>query len=364
MKKLSGTPKKCYKYALTAVFIQYCFGRNLTRGQEENYSYVHSIKENPKDFNNTEILIKFKNLVEESLEKSNFHNHTDYGTIDKIINYFREIVSITKKEGTCLINVSEAEEFFDVKKVFRASHPNIQSHHWIDVDFINGMTITVPEFFTYADLVNIWNILLDKMEEYNIAVNGDERIPLIERRNKIENRRLKYEIDTLSRTLWVSSVTFVESYLYFLFYNLKQQNYQAQTEKAQSILKLQKVEDDEIIKRLVLPEFINGKNNALEKLIKSYKVKNEMRNRFIHPSAFRSTSNSPELLPLLTINVDEVIDTLTVCTNLVKTIDDNLPEEYKILIWWDRVSHPEYSEYKKGDITNPQSKLSKIKYDS
>lgn len=363
MKKLSGIPKKCYKYSLVAVFINYCFSKNLTRGQEENYVIVRDIKENPVHYNNPKILGFFKGKVEESLKQSHFHHYEEYETIDKIIVFFREVISTTKKEGTCLINVSEAEELFNVKEVFRSSHPNIKPHHWLDVDFINGMTITVPEFFTYADVINTWNILIDKLELYNDALKKDLAIPLIERRNKIENRRLKYEIDTLSRTLWVASITFVESYLYFLFYNLKQGNYQATSDKAKSILQLQKVEDDEIIKRLIIPEFIKGTNVELNKLIKGFSSKNEVRNRFIHPSAFRNNSNTPELLPLLTINVEEVIDTLNICTKLVTTIDSNLPDEHKILIWWDRVTHPNYSEYKKGEITNPKSKLSELKYE-
>jgi hypothetical protein len=360
MKCLSGIPKKCYKYALTAVFINICFGRQLTKGQEENFEWVYSIKREPQKFKNQRVLDYLKDTVEESLKNCFFHNYNDYQTIDNIINFFRKLVSETKKHGTYLINVSEVQKLFDVKKVFKASHKNIQPHHWIEIDLFDGMIITVPELFTYSDIVNNWNILVDKLKEYKSAMTSDISVPIIEIKNNIENRRLKYEIDTLSRTLWISSVTFVESYLYYLFYNLKQINYQANSESGKSILQLQKVEDEEIIKRLVLPEFI--KNNELDGLIKKYIEINKIRNRFIHPSAFHSSSHSSELLPLLTITINQVVDTLKVCTKLVKMIDDHLPENLKILVWWDRVSHPAFKEYKKGDITNPDSRLSKIKY--
>ena len=360
-KKLSGIPKKCYKYALTAVFINYCFGRNLTKGQFDNYEWVYQIKNEPKNFNSPEILKNIQQIVEASLQKSTFHNFKDYKTIDEIINFFRKLVATTKKYGTCLINISEIEVLFDVNKVFNSSHPNIQPHHWVDIDFVDGIIITVPEFFTYVDIVNTWNILLDKIEEYS-ANMSDLNIPYIDKKNKIENRKVKYEIDTLSRILWVSSVTFVESYLYYIFYNLKQSGYKAKNNTAEKVLELQKVEDEEIIKRLLLPEFMSTKNKEIENKIKKYLEINSRRNRFIHPSAFRSSSDTPELLPLVTINMNEVITTINTCTKLVKLIDDILPEKIKILVWWDRVKHPNFTEYEKGEITNPNSKLSTIKY--
>ncbi|BDG44795.1 hypothetical protein [Saccharococcus caldoxylosilyticus] len=338
-----------------------CFGRQLTKGQEENFEWVYSIKREPQKFKNQKVLDYLKGTVEKSLKDNFFHNYNDYQTIDNIIKFFRELVSETKKHGTFLVNVSEVQKLLDVKKLYEATHKNIQLHHWIEFNLFDGMILTVPEFFAYTDIVNNWNILVDKIEQYKSAM-ADDSVPFIERKNNIENRRIRYEISSLSRILWVSSVTFVESYLYYLFYNLKQINYQPNSESGKSILQLQKVEDEEIIKSLVLPEFIKNKNNELDRLIKKYIEINKIRNRFIHPSAFHSSSNLSELLPLLTTTVNQVINTLEVCTKLVKMIDDYLPENLKILVWWDRVSHPVFKEYKKGDITNPESPLSKIKY--
>ncbi|MBK5444164.1 hypothetical protein [Peribacillus sp. TH24] len=182
MKPLSGIPKKCYKYALTAVFINICFGRQLTKGQEDNFVWVYEIKRKPKEFNNSEVLEILKTTVENSLKKSCFYNYSDYQTIDNIINFFREIVSNTKKHGTFLVNAIEVQKLFDARKVFEVSHKHLQPHHWIQVDLINGMLITVPEFFTYSDVVNNWNILVDKLEDYKTVMLSDDGVPFIEKK--------------------------------------------------------------------------------------------------------------------------------------------------------------------------------------
>ena len=31
-------------------------------------------------------------------------------------------------------------------------------------------------------------------------------------------------------------------------------------------------------------------------------------------------------------------------------------------MWWSSVTHPDFGKYGKGDITNPDSQLSKLKY--
>ncbi|MDR7246320.1 hypothetical protein [Priestia megaterium] len=363
MKKLSGIPKKCYKYALTAAFVNICNGKQLTRGQEGNFEWIYNIKNNPKNYNSDQVLNHVKRIVEKSLKEGYFYNYNDYQTIDNIIKFFREVINITKKQGTCLINLKELEELFDIKKSFLASHKNLQPHHWVEISLFNGMIITVPEFFTYSDLVNTWNMLVDKIEEYRSVMNADNDVPFIEKKNNIEIRQLRYEMDTLSRSLWISSVTFVESYLYYVFYNLKQINYQPNSQSGKSILTLQKVEDEEIIKRLIIPEFVSQKNKELDKLIKEYLVINKIRNRFIHTSAFKNTVEISELLPLLTTTVKETVDALETCRKLVECVDSYLPKENKILIWWDRISHPNFKEFKKGSITNPNSLLSTVKYE-
>ncbi|MDM5309707.1 hypothetical protein [Peribacillus frigoritolerans] len=362
MKPLSGIPKKCYKYVLAAIFINTCSGRQLTQGQEINFAIAYDIKSNPKEYNNQSILDHIQKTVETSLRQSFYHDYNEYKTIDKIIDFFREVVSSTKKLGTCLKNVSELEQLFDVKKVFSKSHNSVQPHHWIDINIMGGMVLTVPEFISYADIVNTWNIFLERLNKYSEIIFDSSNTPLIEKKNSDENRSLKYEIDALARTLWISSVTFVESYLYYLFYNVKQANYTSTTDSVNRFLENQKVEDEEIIKRLILPEFIKAKSNGIKNLIKKYSEVNNIRNRFIHPSAFASTTNTSELLPLITVTYDKVVEALNTCTSLVKTIDDLLPDEFKVLVWWDNVSHPNFTEYKKGSIINPKSQRSTIKY--
>lgn len=360
---LSKLSKKSYKYALTAIFINMLSGRQLTKGQEENYKWVYNIKRNPKAFKNQETYEYIKQTVETSLEAGGYKNPNDFETIDKIFDFFRKVVEQTKINGTYLTTVRNVEDFIDVKKVYKnTNYFNIQSHQWINIDLVTGMVITVPEFFTYSDVINNWNIFRDKYMEYQFNITSDSDTPLLDKQNKIENRRLRYEIDTLMRTLMVSSVTFVESYLYYIFFNLKHSNYELKTDTARKFLSNQKVEDDEIIKRIILKEFITEPSRELQEILQKYKDINVIRNRLIHASAFENESSTSELLPLLTITNVQLIDTLDTCKRMVEIIDDALPDELKILVWWDRITHPDFKNYKKGDITSPNSPLSQIKY--
>jgi len=363
IKRLSGIPMKCYKYAMTAIFINTISGRQLTKGQEANYNWVYNIKSRPQDFKKQEVYNYLKQTVETSLEAAGYKNPKNYETINKLFDFFRNIVEQTKRNGTFLTPVGIIEDFLDVKEIYKnTNYVNIKSHHWINIDLATGMIVTVPEFFTYSDIVNNWNIFVDKYLEYKSIVTSDSDAPLIEIRNKRENRRLNYEIDTLMRTLIISSVTFVESYLYYIFFNIKNSNFELKTETAQNFIKYHKVEDDEIIKRLLLKEFITKPSTELKRISVKYKEINSVRNRLIHASAFESVTKTSELLPLLTISTVQLIDTLDTCKRLVEIIDNALPDDLKILVWWDSVTHPNFKKYGKGDITNPDSLLSKIKY--
>jgi uncharacterized protein with HEPN domain len=271
-------------------------------------------------------------------------------------------VDQTKKHGKYITTISNLEEIMDLIKLYEGTHLNVQPHHWVNIDLINGMIVTVPEFLTYVDLINNWNMFIDKYKKYNLAIASDVVTPLIERQNKIENRRLGYEIDTLMRTLCISSVTFVESYLYYIFFNLKQINYELSNGSAKNFLQNKKVEDDEIIERLILKEFITNPSSEFKTLLKEYKEINKVRNRLIHTSAFETDAKTSELLPLLTITIKQLINTLETCIRIVEIIESSLPEELKILGWWERVTHPKFKTFEKGDITSEESPLSKIKY--
>lgn len=362
-KALSGLPLRCYKYGMTAIFINMLSGRQLTRGQEVNYQLVYQIKKRPQDFKNQDVYNHFKITVETSLEAAGYKNPTDYETINKIFGFFKEIIEQTKRNGTFLTPVGIIENFLDIQKIYKqTNYGNIKSHHWINIDLTTGMILTVPEFFTYSDVVNNWNIFVDKFLEYNTILTTTSEIPLIEIKNNIENRRLQYEIGTLIRTLLISSVTFVESYLYYIFFNVKHSSYQFNTDAAKNFMKSQKVEDDAIIKSLILKEFITKPSTELKILLKKYKEINSIRNRLIHASAFESATKTSELLPLLNISNTQLIDTLITCKRLVEIIDNELPEDFKILVWWNSITHPDFDKYGKGEITNPESQLSKIKY--
>src|SRR5690606_3910635 len=204
---------------------------------------------------------------------------------------------------------------------------------------------TFPEFITYGDLISLWNIYLDKrnLKTQGILMKSDRR--------KI--RLLDSEIHALHISLWTQAVTFVESYLYYIFYNIKKSNYRLNSSKAQGFINATLPDDNQIIDSLILSEFHSQEttefSSNIKKLHKEYRKINNIRNRFIHASAFDENSQS-HLLPLISNNSDELINALEICSRLILEIEKILPAELQILFWWDSIQHPNFKEYKKGNF--------------
>ncbi len=353
MKGLSGIPKKCYRYTLAAIFINIIFGNQLNDGQKVNSLIAQRILDNPKEFTNFN-LQDIKGTVEQSMKAKHFYNPTDYETVDKCIRFFRERIKSIKTKQASLFKASELSEILDVQKIFEQV---IKPHHWLDFNLNDGLIPTVPEFIAYGDVVNLWNDLIEKAELYQ----EEEKQPIndFERYNSKSNRLVRYQLGTLMRTTWIAAVTFAECYLYYIFYNLSNDNYPLHNQASKDLLGAKKIEDEEIVERILFLEFSDiSSNHKIKKLYKDYKEINNKRNRFIHPSAFNDKSQNISLLQtILNTNTGEVRDAVIVCTKLVKEIDDNLPDELRILFWWEKITHPDYENYKVGSIVNPNKRL-------
>ncbi|PYZ99097.1 hypothetical protein CR205_11220 [Alteribacter lacisalsi] len=354
IQKLSGKPKKCYKYSMTAIFLNICANEQMSDGQTLNFGIAEHILQNPEEYKSDNSLEYFKYMVENSFNNAFYHNPKEYKTVDKVINLFREIVLSTKKHGTCLLEVRKLEDIFDVKRFYQKTHPNIQPHHWIEINLVRGMIPTFPDFFTYSDLVNTWNIYVEKREAFKLGMFSEPNVSKLEIQYSTDNKKLKYEMDALVRTLWIGSITFAESYLYYLFYNIKQSGYTPKTESAKTILQQDRVEDEVVIKRIVIPEFMPEKRKHLNTKLKEYSKFNKVRNKFIHPSAFHNEQEMSDLLPLITTSYNDLATVLESNINFIKEIEDNLPEKFKILFWWDNVKHPDFKGLKKGNMIGVQ----------
>ncbi|MGG0644737.1 hypothetical protein ABE021_12455 [Sporosarcina gallistercoris] len=352
LSKLSKNPKKVYKNGLVALFITSLMVGNLNKKKEEfsdNIRFCKDVLKNPLKYQNEQSLKLINNMVQLKLKVVFVRNPDSEDTKNKIIKMMRSVIKFNLNGDRYLIMYEELDQLLDAKSLlnllYQNSNPNIRNHHWIEFDLEKSLVHTFPEFITYADLISLWNIYLEKND---LSVREAAL-----QTNRINIRIIDSEIHALHISLWTQAVTFVESYLYYIFYNIRKGNYSLSSTKAQGFIRSTKPDDNQIFESLILPEFKNDDNQVqISKIISlhgKYKSINNTRNRFIHASAFYD-SNQPHLLPLISSGSHELLDTLETCTGLVIEIEKILPSALKILFWWDSVQHPIFNEYKKGNF--------------
>lgn len=344
LSQLSGTPKKFYKLNLTLLTFE------LLKGIKSNYIYFitqcNSILFNPKGFTDENEYSNFNKYYINEINDFIPRDKNQDNFINDIIQLSREIFEELSHNKKVLLRVSELQHTFNVVKYFRkifkdVDNNNLKPHVWIDLDLTRGITPTYPELLTYGDLINLWGIYLDKIKQLDDYMDSYTQ----------QYKQINYDLQTLSKHLNISAITFVESYLYHIFYDVKESNYLVRNDSIKRFLTNIKVEDEQIIKQLIIPEFCYNnteKTEEINRLFKIYEDLNKKRNRFIHVSAFEQNGKS-HLLPLLDIDHQEIIRTLEVCTDLVIAIESILPSDFKLLFWWEIITHPDYKNEKKGN---------------
>ncbi|WP_455931311.1 hypothetical protein [Priestia aryabhattai] len=348
LSKLSKNPKKIYKDTLVNIFLTSLRVGDYGGKKLDYFFQIHFCKdilENPKDYLDETPHKQYEAQVQDALCSFYIRNPYNEKTKNTIIELVRNVVEQHLNGERYLIKAKELDNLMDLKNflkfIYRNANPNLSPHHWVEVDLERGIIPTFPDFLTYAHLISLWNIYVDKQIAYK------------EEQHRLKERTLDSELHALHTVLWTQAVTFTESYLYYIFYNINKGDYSLKSEKAKGYIKANKPDDNQIIVSLIIPEFKSKGNEELvsniKKLHKEYEAINNIRNRYIHASAFDDNQRS-HLLPLISNRSEQLIKALEVCTNLVKAIENLLPSELKILFWWDAMDHPVYKDYEKGNF--------------
>lgn len=305
-----------------------------------------------------------KNRIIDSLRNNFFHSPERDSQVDMIISFFRKFLIDYKKEGKSLILVKDFEKILDIKKLLHIQlKVKVKDHHWIDVGFRQGIVLTAPEFFNYLDLINLWNDLIDKIGKTYKLIEAQELekklFSFTQSTNNItylDNppalRELDYSRQASFRALISQGVNFVESYLYYYFYNVKSENkYKGQSK----ILNMKGyIQDKQIVKDLIF-EVHNqiASDTKIKELYNQYLITLAIRDRFVHTSAFVEQSNKmPQLQPLLNIQYDSMISHIQGCVDFVYHLDNMLPDDDKLLFWWERFETPNFSKMSKISVLN------------
>lgn len=359
IRKLRSNVKKLYKWYLCGMLKDILVRGNYTSSQYYPLVLGMEILGNTHPEPNNDQLIRMINDVMVDLDKSYFINSFDIGSVDKYIVFFRNILRNKKEKQKTLFQVSEFEGVFNVQQYYLNTQQIIvKQHHWIDINLEQPLVHTIPEFFNYMDLLILWNDFISKKNYYEEEISRRERISqsaISKYFNSREYRELIIAFSTYARLLINASVTFVESYLYYYFYNIKHNPTKNTDERIKGILNRPGfIQDTQIVEDIIFKLHQDIKDNLIIfNLYKSYQNVNDLRDRYTHTSAFIDSSNQiTQLQPLLNIEIDEVIKKLQVCVDLVKSLDHHLPNDEKVIQWWSRFEDPVFCLKEKISVLN------------
>ncbi|MFJ7405867.1 MULTISPECIES: hypothetical protein [unclassified Lysinibacillus] len=340
IRKFRSHPKKLYKYYLAGILNDIFFENYI----HESFFYhqakflFHAAEQLPNQ--DGEGYRKNKALTIKTLQDNYFINPQQDSQVDLLIAFLRMYLNDLKLNKKTLYLVSDLEKIIRIKDYFRVKKQHtIKNHHWIDVTLNEPLVLTFPEFFNYQDLINLWNDYIEKYTKiFELKKSG------VALKTNPEYRRLDYSIKGSERTLVILATNFVESYLYYYFYNIKSSKIYPQN-------KLHKmkgyIQDTQIFEDLIFVEHPNIKDNvAISLQYKKFNDSIKIRDRFVHTSAFvEQTNKIAQLQPLLNISTEETISILQNAIDFVYSIDNNLPENEKILFWWEQFETPDFSKH-------------------
>lgn len=247
------------------------------------------------------------------------------------LSFFKKYKENFIKDGQTLYLYDEVKDFWNINELYPETI--ILPHHWLEFRaFIYSKPVlTFPEYFAYQDLINTWNLIVEKSNTFK---NLDHDF------NNDEYRETNYVLSTLKRNCIISGVHFAETYLYYLYYNFKKLGYF----KNNKLIKrndIRKINDKEIIKDLIFKEF-PGTEEKLEPLFIKYIEIVDDRDAFTHISAFTEDNrNISRIQRLININSISLADTLDTIFKLVSYIDDEIGK-HAILFWRKYVENPDF----------------------
>ncbi|MCY8315789.1 hypothetical protein MOC71_03275 [Bacillus vallismortis] len=337
IRKFRSDMKKEYKLALCGMF-----GDILKFGQYKRgrfYSIVTSLAADPESFKQLAVRVRSQDtlygfyLINEHF----FYNIDDQKYLDSVLNFFRDYLLNYERKKKRLYLVSDIQKIYDIKNFFLKRGVKVKDHNWMDINFSHQVTLTIPEFFNYVDVINIWNELISVYHQK------------LREQNLIEAKKLDFRFSTSTRQLVISSITFFECFLYYYLYNLKCDNNLDENHPVKKVIEQDGyIQDKQIVKQVIykLHQHIKS-DRTVKQLYKRIQEHIKLRDRFIHNSAFIDMSNQlSQMEPLMRLGVNEVMDIAQDCIDIVIRIDELLPENEKILFWWDQFETPNFKKKK------------------
>lgn len=339
IRQFKSNPKKLYKYYLAGILNDLIFESHIS--QSFFYHQAKFMSALPEAWDNEDAPgdRKNKKMAINVLKSNYFISPEKEDQLNSIITFLRNYLKDLKDKKKTLYLVSELETIVQIKDYFlnEKCHP-IRKHQWLDITEDHSLVLTSPEFFNYLDLINLWNDYIKKHKR--IHQLSAEKLAY---RSNPEFRELDYSIKGSERTLIILAINFVESYLYYYFYNIKSSNTYPENKLCKQ---KRRIQDTQIIEDLIYKEHESIKNNTdIQTAYNTFKYSLKIRDRFVHTSAFADHTNKiAELQPLLNISTEDTIKYLQNAIDFAYLLDNNLPSDEKLLYWWDQFETPDFSK--------------------
>ncbi|WPC43360.1 hypothetical protein [Clostridium sp. JS66] len=362
LNKMSGKQKLVYKYCICSMFINLITGNHYTEAQKISIQKADEVMKLPRKQTNFDgIIARISSIVNSSLEKNYFKPPYDEDFLNNIIKFFRERLKELKEKKKSLFLVSEFSRYIDLKKHFNIEA--VSNHHWIEFSLLRGFMLTIPECIVFSDLKVQWNFYIDiksKLEAERKLLFSEKEI--FEYYKKEDTRENLYKLAALHRSLIFIGVSFVEAYLYNLFYCIKN-TYIEGKEGIKDLLEMKKIEDEQIVKQVIYHLFPSSQEVLMESFSK-YKKVIKYRDRYVHASPFIDHSTGIcETQPLLNLNYNQLVEYLQVCIDFVHKIDNILPNKLKLLFWWYNETI-NFENFEKISLVNKDSRINKTYYET
>lgn len=346
--KFSGEYKRVYRLLLVHYFAssfvsneeefnwsQYQISRmyaavrgNLFQLLEEDF--LDEVKKKSLEYLCKELKFKFVSNLEGPIKSSEVK--------DSLLNEFVNILLTYKVDfKKTLYEYKDLEEYWDIQSLYKArKHDSIiLSYHWIELKpfQINIPVHTFPEFFAYQDMLNSWNDLVEKYKFINENTSINDR----------EVREVHHSYNSSLRTTMTLGVHFFETYLYYLYFNIKS-NGQYPGNKLIKRNDIRKINDKQILKDLVFKEFTGiGQTTATH--YDKYLETLEYRDAFVHMSAF-SENGLSRMQYLLNLHFSMVCESLQNIVDFIEIIEKSIGQE-QILFWKEKFDWPEFLKHEK-----------------
>ena len=335
LKTMSGSKKKLYKLLLTALASNVLVGQILNN---DSKSIISELEKLLNETYNAETYDMEYEKYREYLKNQFVNNHviklSNEDDYQNLIEFTRRIFEALIEKNVSVYTRAEIEKYMDISAHLFKFNENIR---WIGVNFETGIYPVIPEKLVWYDYKIKWNIFAkykkESLDKWIDAVNANKQY---ERIYDKEIKEIEYIAGAMERSVLVSAITFVESFLYNIRMTIKNnQTFSKYIDcNLNKMLQNEKINDTEIVEKILF-NIYPALKNLVSCEYETYKELLKLRDRYVHISVREDGDRQPEMSLLLSsagLNIEMKMGHV-LC--LVNKINDMIVSSDKTdMLWW------------------------------